>query len=266
MTQGEGITHLLWTGGWDSTYRLLQLVVIKKKTVQTHYVVDPSRRSIGEELHSMSLIKQAMFKRFPETRARMCPTIITDLSDVPSDAEIAETDKRVLELQVLGTQYAWLARYAKYKGVHGMEMGINRGHNPGILIDPYLTTEGEGYDEIAWVDERHKDTDAYTIFGAFRFPLRTITKPQMGERCKEQGVFDILDLIWFCHYPRPNHTACGMCSACSFAMTNGLQDRIPLIGRISYYIAPVKIKERLMTQYYLLTGTGANKMGRQGTV
>ncbi len=260
MKQEDGITHLLWTGGWDSTYRLLQLVIIQKKAVQTHYLVDPNRQSTGEELHSMGRIKQAMFVRFPETRARLHPTIITDITDLPPDAEVTGTYKRVLQRQVLGTQYEWLARYAKLSGIQGIELAINRGHNPGILIDPLLICAGEGYDEISWIDERYKDTDAYRLFGYYRFPLRVIPKAEMGDVCKRQGIFDLLDMSWFCHFPRPDHTPCGKCSACTFYMQNGLSNRIPLAAKINYYFGPVKTKERLMTKYYRITGTNLNRI------
>jgi hypothetical protein len=260
MIKDQGIIHLLWTGGWDSTFRLLQLVIIQKRTVQTHYLVDPNRRSVSEEFHSMGSIKQEMFARFPETKARMCPTIITDITDIPPNAQITDTYHRVLQRQVLGTQYEWLARYAKASGINGIELGINRGHNPGLLIDPLLVWTGEGIDEISWVDERYKDTDAYRLFGYYRFPNRIIPKQGKGDLCKQQGLFDLLNMTWFCHFPRPNHTACGVCSPCSYNMENGLSGRIPLMGRIRYFIAPVKIKQRLMNRYYRLTGTGQNKL------
>ena len=33
---------LLWTGGWDSTFRLLQLLLLYEKKVQPYYIIDPT--------------------------------------------------------------------------------------------------------------------------------------------------------------------------------------------------------------------------------
>jgi len=34
--------NLFWTGGWDSTFRLIQLVFVNKKTVHPYYIIDPA--------------------------------------------------------------------------------------------------------------------------------------------------------------------------------------------------------------------------------
>ncbi|HYD83353.1 MAG TPA: hypothetical protein VEA63_04860, partial [Opitutus sp.] len=53
---------LLWTGGWDSTYRLLDLVLRKSRTVAPHYVVDPDRSGTIQELRAMRAIRQEAAK------------------------------------------------------------------------------------------------------------------------------------------------------------------------------------------------------------
>src|SRR5688572_33020809 len=34
---------LLWTGGWDSTFRLLMLLLVERRAVQSYYIVDRLR-------------------------------------------------------------------------------------------------------------------------------------------------------------------------------------------------------------------------------
>ena len=51
-------TTLLWTGGWDSTFRLLYHVLIDKQPVQPIYFINPDRQSLREELKSMALIRK----------------------------------------------------------------------------------------------------------------------------------------------------------------------------------------------------------------
>ena len=67
--------NLLWTGGWDSTFRLLDLVLIKKKTVQPHYILDPDRLSTGMELKTMKDIKWVLFDKHQQTKRQIFPTI-----------------------------------------------------------------------------------------------------------------------------------------------------------------------------------------------
>ena len=42
----SGIKKVLWTGGWDSTFRVLYLVLVEKCQVQTYYIIDPFRWSL----------------------------------------------------------------------------------------------------------------------------------------------------------------------------------------------------------------------------
>ena len=50
--------HLFWTGGWDSTFRLLQLLLEENKIVQTHYVIR-SEQSTGQEIDTMIFNKKS---------------------------------------------------------------------------------------------------------------------------------------------------------------------------------------------------------------
>jgi hypothetical protein len=44
------VINLLWTGGWDPTYRLLELLLIEDQMVRPHYIVDPECESIANEI------------------------------------------------------------------------------------------------------------------------------------------------------------------------------------------------------------------------
>ena len=53
--------NLLWTGGWDSTYRLLEILLIEKKVVQTYYLIDQTRLSHELEMKRMDEIRKLGF-------------------------------------------------------------------------------------------------------------------------------------------------------------------------------------------------------------
>ena len=60
MADKTEAANLFWTGGWDSTFRLLQLVVEQGRLVQPYYIIDPNRLSLRHEIKAMSDIEQAI--------------------------------------------------------------------------------------------------------------------------------------------------------------------------------------------------------------
>lgn len=52
--------RILWTGGWDSTFRVLDLVLNKKKNIQPYYILDERRASTEIEIATMEKIKEMM--------------------------------------------------------------------------------------------------------------------------------------------------------------------------------------------------------------
>ena len=66
--------NLLWTGGWDSTFQLLQLLLIHRRRVTPLYLIDAERRSTGVELLTMKRIKDHLWNEYPHTRELLQPT------------------------------------------------------------------------------------------------------------------------------------------------------------------------------------------------
>ena len=70
--------HLAWTAGWDSTFRLLQLLLIEKRPVQPHYIVRPEE-STGQEIDAMHRIRRRLLSDYPEAREGLKPTALIDV-------------------------------------------------------------------------------------------------------------------------------------------------------------------------------------------
>ena len=68
----EGV-QLLWTGGWDSTFQLLNLLLREGAVVTPWYVIDAERRSTGVELDTMRRLRGELARQFPEARTRLRP-------------------------------------------------------------------------------------------------------------------------------------------------------------------------------------------------
>jgi hypothetical protein len=58
----SSIKHLLWTGGWDSTFRLIELARAGEE-VQPHYLVDVWRKSVRHEFLAMDSIRRMIADR-----------------------------------------------------------------------------------------------------------------------------------------------------------------------------------------------------------
>src|SRR5690606_36867270 len=116
---------LLWTSGWDSTFRLLSALLLEETTIRPHYVTDPLRASTAAEMKAMAKIRSALEVKYPEAARRLLPTRYAQRDDLPA---IAITERRFRGLAArgeIGTQYAWLARYAASMGLVDLELSIH---------------------------------------------------------------------------------------------------------------------------------------------
>src|SRR5512137_620139 len=106
--------YLFWTGGWDSTFRLLYLIFICKQTVQPIYIVeDKGRASVNIEMQTMDIILQEIKKKDPEALKLVQPIVFKQLSEIQIDNEISDAYERTVKNIPLGGQYVYLASYAK---------------------------------------------------------------------------------------------------------------------------------------------------------
>jgi len=64
---------LLWTGGWDSTFRLLTLLLVERRVVQSYYIVDRPRHRPGvpAEQQAMARIRDLIARRDPDAASRL---------------------------------------------------------------------------------------------------------------------------------------------------------------------------------------------------
>jgi hypothetical protein len=97
--------NLLWTGGWDSTFRLLQLVLLYERKVQPYYIIDADRLSTLAEIRAMRGIKRLLIERYPRSAARLLPTIFKDLADIPQNPALWAAFTDINKYTALDRQY-----------------------------------------------------------------------------------------------------------------------------------------------------------------
>jgi hypothetical protein len=229
--------HLLWTGGWDSTFRLIDLALTRKFRVQPYYILDVSRRSMGHELLAMTQLRDLLERRDVGVRDRLLPTHFRDLRTIRPDARIRRALESLRERAFVGLQYEYLARFAQELGLDDLELGIHHDtQSVGRLQDCVAATSTDAGRSFR-LDTTTAGSAERTVFGRFSFPLYELTKPEMQRVAEERGVADLMALTWFCHRPRRDGSACGTCIPCSHTIEAGLAWRMPVAGRVRHQIS-----------------------------
>ncbi|MGO4550276.1 hypothetical protein AB4059_04125 [Lysobacter sp. 2RAF19] len=220
---------MLWTGGWDSTFHLLQLLFEHRLPVVPIYLVDPTRKSSLIELETMDRIREALTQAHPETRALLHPTEMVRVADLAPDPTVQDAFDRMALRYGIGSQYAWLARFAKQRGLQDMEMSSERARHgaSGVLMDCTVPAQSaHGYPTFRVAPDT-ADPDIGVVFGAFAFPMIGTTREDMTQVVKRNGWGELMGMTWFCHRPTRNAQPCGLCNPCRYVIDEGFGWRIP---------------------------------------
>lgn len=203
--------------------------------VQPYYLTDyKNRNSIKRELDAISEITHDIHAN-PETVFDLKPLIIIDVKTIKPGLDIIESYQRLAADIALGSQYEWLAEFAKSNP--GIELTIESG---GRLTD-YFAREGNleiqtlaGISYMA-VDREVSNRDMITIFGNFHlpYPIKEMTKLEMVDEYHKLGFSETMLKTWFCHNPVSNQP-CGVCTPCKQVIEKGLSYRIPPAGLKRY--------------------------------
>ena len=229
-------TDLLWTGGWDSTFRLLQLLLVLGVKVQPYYIIDKARRSTDVEIRTIKVIKEQLFAKYPQTRELLLETKFTKVSDLRPNPELTAVFERLLKHKYIGSQYEWLARFCSENEIEGMELSIHRDDKAHELLEPFVQQVQTELGTCYKLNKELYGSEEYKLFRYFKFPLFDLSKRNMQNVAKNHGFEDLMNLTWFCHAPRANSQPCGVCNPCIYTIEEGLWNRVPLSGRIRYHL------------------------------
>lgn len=226
-------THnLLWTSGWDSTFRLLQIALIEKKTVQPIYIKDKNRKSLKNERNAIEKILKKIQKLHPVEFQLLLPLKIIDRNKIHENEAIKNSFLYLKNHIKIGSQYEWLAFYCEQSNITEVELCIDKDDISFSLfnfINPYLNTNTQ----ITPIEIEKKNA-VFSVFKYFKFPLFETNKKEMLKISIDNHWLPIMELTWFCHKPK-NNKPCGKCNPCKTAIMKGLAFRIPLKNRLKGY-------------------------------
>ncbi len=238
----SNIVKIFWTGGWDSTFRVLYLAIVEKRKIQPYYIQGLHTKS--QENSAMDLIKKEMIEIFPETKGLIKPTIFIAAEDIAADEEIKQSFIKLEEEHGLTPQYYYMARFAKEERLDDIELCME--------YSPYNSYSCMLLDMIpdnsVRIDQKYSNTDIYQIYGYGSFPLLHMTKPDMGKIATKCKFIELLNRSWFCNFPI-NGQPCGICSSCMLIMTEKMYDRLPLVSRVRYYTSPKRYLKSLLKKH-----------------
>lgn len=236
---------LLWTGGWDSTFRLLQLLHDTDANIQPLYLVDEERGSTPREIDTMRKIRGMIEERTPKATDRFLPTDYGSYRGTKIEPDHREQWEALKECGRVGLQYPVLASYAEQNGIDRMELSVEGRANSNSTIvnvlEPLFEIEETAGGELPVVSEEADDPAAMLRY--FTFPLIRYTKLDMKEEAERRGWMPIMKQTWFCFSPTFG-LPCGSCQPCKIAEKEGMGDRVGHLGPILFTMKTSGLRAR----------------------
>lgn len=216
--------YVFWTGGFDSTFRVLQAVLDEGRIVQPFYLsgnIDNApntrvrRRNQQMELRAMRDIRAALCRSYPDVCTRLRPPVL--VRDVPIGKRTQQWMHQLAAQRVVRRrtcQYGSLGEFSLYLNVP-VELGVVRdGHsNAGIYggLRDKVSGRGAACRVTEAAVQAHPE---YALFRKMAFPLMKVSKPQMWDIAKRGGYDHLLTRTWSCWYPTAAGKPCNKCLMC----------------------------------------------------
>ncbi len=215
---------LFWTGGYDSTFRLCQLLIDEKKIVQPIYVmcknIDSTnrdffsdRQSREKEITIMQKIRYRLFKDYPYIQKLLKPLLIVNKV---RENPIADAKARYIHYELKQyarpyTQYERLARFSLYYPTT-IEIGLDK---CGTGLDKATNKFRTGIGSVCRImDNLPNKYKALDVYDKFRFSIVHLSKKDMLEISRKKGYKNILKMTWSCWFPKFDGNPCGECQMC----------------------------------------------------
>lgn len=262
MEKSNRIVNILWTGGWDSSYRMVELSRMDI-TIQPIYVYGEGRSSENYELKAMQNILIKIDEK-NETTAEILPIDFIRFDNIKLNNDISKAYNSITKEIHLGGQYEWLPCLAlKY---NNLEIGIEKAHPEQSGAINAIKNFGEmQYDrkqDTYLLDVNNSTQNLKILFQNLSFPIINKTGEDMKKNILLWGYEDVMENAWMCFTPifgKP----CGTCNPCKSKMETNMGFMLPsnskrryknrnkkisrykdtILKKISYYIDKIRFRK-----------------------
>ena len=227
MKNKSNIVNIFWSGGWDSTFRIVELSRMPVM-IQPIYAFGDGRKSEKYERQAMNDILSAL-RNCNKTVAKFNPMIFININDIPEDSKITEAYNLIHDNTQLGSQHEWLACIAKeYSGIEiGTEAAELESSRILTALNQYGHLIKDEKTNSFYLDTENSTREGLLVFGNITFPIIDKTKIEMKNILQDWGdnYINIMMKTWFCHTPISNKP-CGFCHPCMVAIEGGMTFRV----------------------------------------
>jgi 7-cyano-7-deazaguanine synthase len=216
------INNVLWTGGWDSTFRVIQLYRLGA-TIQPIYIIDHNRKSLNKEIEVINSLAKRIPSEFKQSNGHILPIKFIKRKDIPANLLLKIIHKILRQKVGLGKQYYWLASFAKkYKN---LEVSFHKEDLDKFFSEEQLIeVKNERLGSNWIINPKKLDLLRKQLLKNMSFPLITITKPEMKQVAEENNFIELLESTWFCH--KSTVKPCGKCAPCKQYIRDGFGYRL----------------------------------------
>ncbi|MHC1725287.1 MAG: 7-cyano-7-deazaguanine synthase [Syntrophobacteraceae bacterium] len=243
--------RLLWSGGFDSTYRLLQLILLQKRLVQPFYLIDSERASTAFELRARDKIRSLLRDHSPECERLLLPTSFYSIADLRANTILTNCFEEVRSQLGMGNQHLFLALLAdQLGGVSYLEI-CNHHNDPAVTVIEQFWVVAQNSDGSTYyrIPENCSNKAVFELFKYFHFPLGNLNKKELLECAKQYGLLDLLQHTWFCHRPlrvtRIGAIPCGTCNACIYRINTMGTEGFRYLSLLRYRVMRVLRPKRM---------------------
>jgi len=235
VSQKEHV-KLFWTGGWDSTFRLLQLVIENKTSVYPYYIIDTNRSSVITEIKTLRDIKESIKSLDIQAYYRIKDIRFFSIHDINNKDINREAYLKLKDRSFLGMQYEWLSNFAEQFDIIDIELSVHKDDTTFFFLKnsvEYVSDPITGSNYQLRRGDASIEKEVNIIFKSFKFPLLDWTKIKMLNYAEKQGWSSIMDKTWFCHRPIRGKP-CGICNPCRYTIQEDMSHRLPSLSILRY--------------------------------
>lgn len=217
-------TYLLWSGGFSSTFRLCQLLIVQHKPVQTIYInccnfnIDNENfNKIKLEIKAMKNIRNSIIKKYPELIEKFPPTMYIDSiiidSNISKNFNELHNNLGYFEFNSNKDIYENIARLS-YHYKYPIEIAIDKDeYYLNKLLQPYLKEINIFKNKIIDLNLVPENLKSIEIFKNCKFPINHLSKKELKILSARFNFFNIIILSWNCSSPKFNQI-CQNCPNC----------------------------------------------------